>query len=185
MRHGETNANKQLIIQGRMDNPLNDTGRIQARQTGAFLKRKGEQFDFVVASPLKRALETAEIVVSELGFHKAVQTDLDLMERNFGDYDGKPLDDEYMKLVVIDKIPNMEINAMLIKRVDNALRTLCETHPNQKILVVTHSHVIKACLVRPVPGFLFTSFLFNCSLNYLTYDQGTFQILAHNVNPLE
>jgi broad specificity phosphatase PhoE len=185
MRHGETYANKKLIIQGRMDNPLNDTGRAQARQTGAFLKQRGEQFDVIVTSPLSRAWETAKIVSSELGYRKAVQTEPELVERNFGDFDGKKIDENYARVVVLDMIPNMEKNAVLETRVEQALRTLCETNPGKKILVVTHSHVIKSCLVRLVPGFIYTSYLFNCSLNYLTYDQGTFAVLSHNVNPLD
>ncbi|HOW38587.1 MAG TPA: phosphoglycerate mutase family protein, partial [Bacillota bacterium] len=58
MRHGETDANKKFIVQGRMDNPLNDYGRFQAKRTGEYLVRNHEEFDLVVSSPLKRAYET-------------------------------------------------------------------------------------------------------------------------------
>ncbi len=79
----------------------------------------------------------------------------------------------------------MEKNRDLEMRVFRALKTLCDRNPDKKILVVVHSHVIKAVLVKLLPDFTYTSYLFNCSLNYLSYDNGEFQVLAHNINPLE
>lgn len=185
MRHGETDANKKFIVQGRMDNPLNDYGRFQAKRTGEYLVRNHEEFDLVVSSPLKRAYETAKLVVAEFHSPKVILINSDLTERNFGDYDGKKIDEEYARLVTTDQIPNMEKNRDLESRVLHALQVLCDKNPEKKILVVVHSHVIKAVLVQLLPAFTYTSYLFNCSLNYLSYDQGSFQVLAHNINPLE
>src|ERR1700744_3612221 len=59
MRHGESEANIQKIIQGQeLDSPLNETGIKQAIYTGKYLKTHGK-FDAVYASPLKRAASTA------------------------------------------------------------------------------------------------------------------------------
>jgi len=69
--------------------------------------------------------------------------------------------------------------------VEAALRGICEDHPGKRILAVVHSHVIKSVLVRLLPGFRYSSYLFNCSLNFLSYENGVFTVLAHNVNPLE
>ena len=55
-RHGQTNLNKQHLMQGRTDEPLNETGRAQARAARAQL---GDMhFDAVYASPLQRAIES-------------------------------------------------------------------------------------------------------------------------------
>jgi phosphohistidine phosphatase len=47
--------------------PLSDKGRAQAERLGKFLARVGFRADAIVASPKRRALETAEIVAGHLG----------------------------------------------------------------------------------------------------------------------
>lgn len=65
-RHGETDDNREPIrIQGRLDTPLNDTGRAQADELGRRLA--GEGIVALYSSDLARARETAEIVGRHLG----------------------------------------------------------------------------------------------------------------------
>ena len=184
MRHGETDANKKLIVQGRINNPLNETGKIQAQQAGKFLINAHENFDMIVSSPLVRALETANIIALAYGLNQQVLIWPDFTERDFGDFDGRVIDNEYAKRVVFDEIPHMEKNHDLENRIKNGLTALCQAYPNRKILIVAHSHVIKALLVNLLPEFTYTSYLFNCSLNYLKYEDGKYSVIAHNVNPL-
>src|SRR5579871_2742078 len=63
-RHGETEANRQKRFSGRLDTPLTDTGRAQARAVGEILKREvGLRPSLAfVSSPLQRARTTMEIV---------------------------------------------------------------------------------------------------------------------------
>jgi broad specificity phosphatase PhoE len=63
-RHGETEANCQKRFSGRMDTPLTDKGRRQARAVGEILDRElGPQPPLAfVSSPLERARTTMEIV---------------------------------------------------------------------------------------------------------------------------
>ena len=61
VRHGRTEWNAKGLIQGISDIPLLEEGREMARQTARGLKTVS--FDAVYASPLSRALETAEILV--------------------------------------------------------------------------------------------------------------------------
>lgn len=184
VRHGETDANKNFIVQGRMDNPLNAHGRYQAKETGKYLKDNHEWFDVYVSSPLRRAFETARIIAHELDQAKPIFTHSDLTERNFGAYDGKKIDESYSKLILSGEIPDMEKNHELEDRVMGAMKDICAKHPDKNILIVAHSHTIKALLVQLLPGFTYISYLANCSLNYLTYEDGTFTVLKHNVNPL-
>ena len=61
VRHGETNWNKESRFQGIKDIPLNENGRSQGRQAGAFLQ--DVHIDFAVSSSMLRPKETAEIIL--------------------------------------------------------------------------------------------------------------------------
>lgn len=61
VRHGETVWNKKKLLQGRTDIELSDKGRELARITGENLR--DTHFDMVFSSPLKRAYETASLIV--------------------------------------------------------------------------------------------------------------------------
>ncbi len=85
LRHGQTDWNAQGRIQGRTDTDLNETGLAQAQAAAQRLAGRGIQR--IVASPLKRALRTAEIVASALAL--PVEVDDHLMERAFGSFEGR------------------------------------------------------------------------------------------------
>lgn len=83
VRHGETEGNFQRILQ-HPDISLNETGFAQARQVGQLLAGCGAQR--IVASTVRRAWQTAEIVAEALGI--AALPDERLRERFFGDLIG-------------------------------------------------------------------------------------------------
>ena len=88
-RHGQTDYNLQGRIQGRVDIPLNGTGREQARRAAdsiAVLKPTR-----IVSSPLVRARATAETLASLIG--QSVEVDSALAEKSFGDWEGLKADD--------------------------------------------------------------------------------------------
>ncbi len=184
IRHAETDANRNYVVQGRFDNPLNAYGIHQAKETGLFLARNHEKFDLVFSSPLKRAFLTAKLILQGMNTSKPIHVHQNLIERNFGDYDGQKITDEYADLIKHGNIPNMEKNHDLEVRVLDTLREICEKYPGKRILIVTHSHVIKALLVRLVPSFNYASYLANCSVNYINYDEGEFSVVKYNINPL-
>jgi broad specificity phosphatase PhoE len=59
VRHGQSEGNASRIFQGKLDLPLNDAGRAQARAVGLWLAEAG--VDAILSSPLARAAETAGI----------------------------------------------------------------------------------------------------------------------------
>ena len=61
VRHGETNYNKNRLIQGHSDIELNETGRNQATSAGE--KLSDHNIDYAFSSPLKRAVETARLML--------------------------------------------------------------------------------------------------------------------------
>jgi len=86
IRHGETAWNRQGIIMGQQDIPLNECGVKQAYEAQSFLKNMA--IDAMYTSSLKRAHQTALILNEALDrpLHKTDQ----LWERGWGEGEGKP-----------------------------------------------------------------------------------------------
>lgn len=81
-RHGQTAWNLEKRLQGATDNPLNDTGKAQARQLAERLKGVG--FSAIYTSSLARARESAALAVPDVA-----STPLPaLAERSFGKFEG-------------------------------------------------------------------------------------------------
>ena len=84
IRHGETDWNKEGRFQGQHDIPLNQTGILQARRVVELIR--DIPIDAVYSSPLERARNTAEIIVSEKNL--TLFQDDRLKELDFGEWDG-------------------------------------------------------------------------------------------------
>ena len=86
VRHGETEWNRESRFQGQIDIPLNDNGRAQAAQAGAFLK--AVSIDGAVSSSMMRPKETAEIILKH---HPKVTLAVTegLWEISHGQWEGK------------------------------------------------------------------------------------------------
>jgi broad specificity phosphatase PhoE len=83
VRHGETEWSKSGQHTGRTDIPLTAMGERQAQALGRNLA--GRQFTLVLTSPLGRARETCRLA----GFAAAAQVTDDLLEWNYGIYEGR------------------------------------------------------------------------------------------------
>ncbi len=86
-RHGETDWNATGVLQGWLDIPINDLGREQARQLADKVAAYG--LTRVYSSPLRRAAETADILVRQLRLASPILLE-GLKERNFGAIQGIP-----------------------------------------------------------------------------------------------
>ncbi|MBR6406589.1 MAG: histidine phosphatase family protein [Lachnospiraceae bacterium] len=98
MRHGRTDWNDQMRLQGCTDIPLNEAGRAMAEK--ARKECWDVPLDICYSSPLVRAVETAEILLR--GRNIPIITDPRLREMGFGIYEG---------LAEIFSIPDCPINA--------------------------------------------------------------------------
>ncbi|MBT2131243.1 histidine phosphatase family protein [Aliiroseovarius lamellibrachiae] len=89
IRHGQTEWNVAQRHQGKLDSPLTDKGREQARLMGGILQRQNLDLSKVkfFSSPLGRARKTADIALA--GFNVALQGDDRLSEIDFGQWEGK------------------------------------------------------------------------------------------------
>ena len=116
---------------------------------------KNIQFSKIYSSDLIRARKTAEILNLERKL--ALQTTQELRERNFGSYQGKPIDEGRKKLWNLlahysdhphVKESGVEVNEQVIGRVTTFLREVSVAHPGENILVVTHGGVIRLLLLH-------------------------------------
>ncbi|XP_071485527.1 fructose-2,6-bisphosphatase TIGAR-like [Diadema antillarum] len=87
VRHGETEYNKQGLLQGQTDIPLNETGFQQAAALGRYLTR--EPFTRIYSSDLSRCVQTAEGVIKNGKVPRpGIIKDARLRERYFGSFEG-------------------------------------------------------------------------------------------------
>ena len=148
MRHGETDHNKERKIQGSLINPyLNSKGKEQALKGASFLKNKN--ITKLYSTSMNRAQETALIVKEEIQFKNKIETDDNYLERFFGEkLEGLSVDDYYL-IKDISSYDGYELDQDLEKRISVGLiKTIQESNLNDNVLIVTHSHTIKAILVK-------------------------------------
>ena len=122
IRHGESEGNARLIMQGHLDLPLNSRGESQAVSAGAWLADKGVKR--LYASPLLRAFRTAEILASRAGLPAPVAEPL-FTELETGSFTGLSLDEIRQRFPEVyedfrwrswDAVPGAESSADLADR---------------------------------------------------------------------
>jgi probable phosphoglycerate mutase len=141
VRHGETQANADGIIQGWLNTELNDKGHGQAKEAAATFNHS---IDAIFSSDLTRATQTAA------EFRKKYPNvpyfeDPRLRERNFGDASGEPRANHDWEAFWASEdsvpIPNAEILDDYNARVQSFLDSLRQS-AFLKPLIVTHSGTI-------------------------------------------
>ncbi len=88
VRHGQSEWNLKNLFTGWKNPDLTEVGIIEARHAGQRLKAKGIGFERAFTSALKRAQDTADLVLEELGTKIEAVRDLRLNERDYGDLSG-------------------------------------------------------------------------------------------------
>ena len=84
IRHGETDWNKKRKLQGQVDIPLNEFGKLLAKETAPALA--DVPFAVCYTSPLKRAAETARLVLGDR--EVPIVPDKRIQEMSFGEFEG-------------------------------------------------------------------------------------------------
>lgn len=160
VRHGETDNNKNNIIQGSVvDANLNSTGETQAKDAAARLKKI--PFAAAFSSDLVRAKQTAEII--SLEHHLAVTTAKALRERGFGAYEGRSVkqygDDLKDLLKEFEALSDeakfdftfpygIENLGLSVTRLITFLREISVAYLGKIVLVVSHGALIRHFLIR-------------------------------------
>lgn len=151
VRHGSTswnenvdeNGNKKPKCQGIANIPLNEKGKQQAEQLS--LQLENIKFDRILCSPLKRAIQTCEIVCKNAKY----EIEPRLIERDFGEFEGLTRDQfeflEFWNANTTKKYIKAESMGHLISRVFSVLKEL-EKQPEKNYLLVSHGGV--GCIVK-------------------------------------
>lgn len=88
LRHGQSTWNRENRFTGWTDVPLTELGAEEAKKAGNTLKENGFEFDVVFTNMHKRAIETTEIVLSEMGLKIPIVKAWQLNERHYGALQG-------------------------------------------------------------------------------------------------
>jgi probable phosphoglycerate mutase len=138
VRHGETVDNARQIMQGQTQGELNERGREQARQVAERLA--AETVDVVVASDLRRAIQTAEAIAAPHGLK--VETTPLLRERDWGGFTGRFIPDLRGETWPDD----IESEEDLLSRARSFLIYMTATYPGKRVVAVGHGIINKAIL---------------------------------------
>ncbi|MGD2033823.1 MAG: histidine phosphatase family protein [Bacteroidales bacterium] len=174
IRHGETEWNVALRLQGIQDSPLTPEGIKQAGQLAESLRQ--EKFDVMISSDLGRAVRTAEIIAAKTRLE--IIRDSALRERNFGVMEGMTREEAFKKYPEVFssyskrketyKIKNGESLVAFNKRVREGLDRILHTYPDKNILIVSHGGVLD-CVIRMVFNYPLSSFrsfsIYNTAIN--------------------
>ncbi|MCJ7569243.1 MAG: histidine phosphatase family protein [Anaerolineales bacterium] len=161
LRHGLSVGNQKGIIQGQMDYPLSDEGFEQTHCLLRYWKDHEVCFDVIIASPLLRAKQTAEIISA--GMNLPIEFDEAWCERHQGEAEGQPYSE--VKLEYEDQPHDTPYDPMfktgesrwdLFIRAANAMQFLIR-RPAGEYLVVSHGALLGAAVhtvlgVSPLPG---------------------------------
>lgn len=190
-RHGETQWNTQKRFQGSKDSELTETGIYQAELLSERIDEI--ELDYIIASPLKRAYNTAKI----LNKNKELQiiTYDGLKELNLGDFEGMTIDEiREVSGDLIDRVhqdpynnryPNGENLIEFCGRVSNTMNEVIDKYFGKNILIVAHGGTIN-CIQsylesKKVKKEWMAGVVRNCSLSLVEIDEDkNFNIIYYN-----
>ena len=135
VRHGETDWNRCGLMQGKVDTPLNETGRRQAERAAELLA--GVPLATICSSPLQRALETARII--KAGRDCPIEVFDGLQECGFGPFEGQRKADWYQDWLAGAAFDGVEPLDRFIVRAREAIERALRCTP--PVLIVAHGGV--------------------------------------------
>ena len=187
VRHGETEWNRQGLLQGHLDSPLSELGVNQANALSEYFSKC--KWDLIVSSDLNRAVRTSEIIKGPSG--QKILTDSRLRERDLGVAQGLTIKDFAEKypeesIKFSDGcedyvIPGGESISQRYNRSIACIREYAELYEGRNIIIVTHGGVLdgvfrfaaKMPLSQPR-----TFSLFNASVNTIQIQDDLWNIVT-------
>ena len=167
IRHGQSEWNKLNLFTGFKNIELSEQGIDEANKAGQNFKNLNIKFDIVFTSELKRAQETAKIILKNLDQwdhlyeEGKIITDINLNERDYGDLTGlnkKETADKFGEEQVhkwrrgySDQPPNGESLEDVVRRVkiyfEESINPAIQSADNNNLLIAAHGNSLRALLI--------------------------------------
>jgi broad specificity phosphatase PhoE len=195
VRHGETVWHAENRYAGSSDVALTRRGLEQAELLAA--RAKGAGLSALWCSPLARARDTAAAVARTTGLQPRV--DARLRELDFGEGEGSTIAEMQRRFPdrvaafradpVASHLPGGEDPRAAAERGATCIRELALTHPGGRVLVVTHTTLLRLVLCQllglPLSEYRRVfPFVRNCGLTEIQLDRDVVSLLEYNV-PIE
>ncbi len=155
VRHGQTQWNLVEHFRGQADIPLNEAGLAQAEAVSRRVVRQWSPVAGVYASPLSRAVKTAEIIARPFGL--AVQATAGLLDMNFGQWQGLTVDEVRARWPELGgawysvphtvHVPGGETLADVRARGMATVHELCVRHADETVVLVGHNAINRVILL--------------------------------------
>lgn len=192
VRHGETVWNKRHRLQGNTDIALNENGKRLALESGRNLK--DTEFDVVYCSPLKRARETAELMMQ--GRSIDIIPDNRIREMNFGILEGRNVDEMRLDKTnpfypFFDNPQDYEPDEggetieEVVKRGTQFMQQVVEPLEKQgkkRVMLVAHGAMNKAIMMyikkHDKKDFWSGGLQKNCNVMLVDYTDGVYRVMA-------
>ncbi len=152
IRHGQSTWNAENRVQGHSNPPLSPKGRGQIEKLIPRLKR--EKVEKIIASPLKRAHESARILAKGLAI--PCHTQKGLMEIHLGAWEGKRPEEvnrlynngyqKWLKAPSKIRIPKAETIAKFRRRAVKAFAEIVASETKERVVLVTHGGILAALI---------------------------------------
>lgn len=180
-RHGETDYNKNKMVQGHTDIPLNEEGIRQGIAAGK--KIEGYKIDIAYSSILGRAYDTARYMLdnsnSEDNKKLLVIKDKRLIEKSYGGYEGVSFA-EYGAGMKAGETRGMELDTEAADRLEAFFIEKYKEHPEKTMLAVCHGGLIRSFLTQKGVKEVLRGVIVNTSVSILEYDGNKFELIEFN-----
>ena len=182
IRHGKTELNAKMLMQGRSDHPLNEAGFAQAEEAAGRFREMGVTIDKVYTSPLIRAVQTDEKIAHDA----EIEVEQRLIELDYGPYEGMVLRnpapeviDFFMDFINVPAPEGMEPLPAIVKRLGTFLEEIIEEAKDKNILISTHAIAMKGALEYLTPeskGSYWARNIGNCDIYASEVKDGRFTV---------
>ena len=193
VRHGETDLNRDRRFRGMSDAPLNEQGRLEAQGAGRLLSGRG--VSVIHTSPVRRAIETAEIIAGEIGAGVAINQGLS--DIDYGEWQGFTVEEvrekfgegtleSWMQDPGGFTFPGGESMPDVRARLEPALLGIVRENPGGTVAAVSHLAVLKVCFIIMMgveSGWFWKLGLDNGSVGLFSYEEET-GFMLHSWNCL-
>jgi broad specificity phosphatase PhoE len=192
VRHAQSTANRDQIIQGHLDTELTDTGLQQAYFTGQYFKQKASEFNIkhLYSSDLQRTILTAQFIGDNLNLETVQEPEL--REAFFGKWEGA-----HSPTLAVDDALNYtrwmqnrkwrpewceSFEALQARGVQAINKIISETQDD--VIIVTHGGIIFSFILYYTQAFGETPSSNNCGITTLKVatENGKPQITVSEVN---